>query len=187
MKLKAKLISTIAAFAMVLCLTIVGVWAASQVSVSLTGTITFTSDHVVAEVQLISITGTDGEAVNVDSYRASFNSETTEALKDVSWTMPADLTFKQGSDVVLTFKVTNKSDERAITSSLTSTSTVINAKETLAYGAAQENTTDYTSAASNQIAANASAYYKVTIKVESWDKSANYGANLKIALANVAG
>lgn len=191
MKLKAKLISTIAAFAMVLCLTIVGVWAASQVSVSLTGTITFTSDHVVATVSLDSVKSGDTSIVDCTSYSATFNSDTeavSEGQHNATWALPDNLSFDQGKNVVMTFKIDNSLNERAITAIIESKSVLgENTTETIAYGASAGAASTEGAKTSQTIAAGGEAYYVVTVSVKDWNNSANYAANLVITLNNVNG
>ncbi len=51
MSLKAKLISTISAFVLILTIVIVAVWAATQANVSLGGTINFQATNVYAKVK----------------------------------------------------------------------------------------------------------------------------------------
>ena len=58
MRLKAKLISTISAFVLILTIVIVGVWAATQANIAMGGTINFQATNVYAKISA-TITGMD--------------------------------------------------------------------------------------------------------------------------------
>lgn len=169
MKLKAKLISTIAAFAMVLCLTIVGVWAAATVTVSVTGTVSYTATDVDATV-----TGTiTGITESDKNFSKTFNAASTE--NSGAWDL-SGITFVKNQEVVITLTVKNNSTERSLTATLANNggATGTNTTATLA------EPTTYT------VAAGGTESFTFTIKVGDWNKQASYGIDLLLTLTNVA-
>lgn len=171
MKLKAKLISTIAAFAMVLCLTIVGVWAATTVNVTVTGTVGYIATDVDATVEG-SITGITETG---KTYSQTFNSDTVGEPATGSWDL-SNITFAKGQDVVITLKVTNNSTERALNAKLANNGEAAGTNTTAALGTTTEAT----------VAAKDNASFTFTIKVGDWNKQASYAINLLLTLTNVA-
>lgn len=169
MKLKAKLISTIAAFAMVLCLTIVGVWAAATVTVSVTGTVSYTATDVDATVTGI-ITGINETDKN---FEKTFNAASTE--NSGVWNL-SGITFVKNQDVVITLTVKNNSTERPLQATIANNGEATGTNTTAALGA----TTTYT------VATNSSESFTFTIKVTDWNKQASYGINLLLTLNNQA-
>lgn len=169
MKLKAKLISTIAAFAMVLCLTIVGVWAAATVTVSVTGTVSYTATDVDATV-----TGTiTGITESGKNFEKTFNAASTENSGALNL---SGITFVKNQDVVITLNVKNKSKERPLQATLANNGEATGINTTAALG---ETTT-------STIAAGDNASFTFTIKVTDWNKAASYGINLMLTLNNQA-
>lgn len=169
MKLKAKLISTIAAFAMVLCLTIVGVWAAATVTVSVTGTVSYTATDVDATV-----TGTiTGITESGKNFEKTFNAASTE--NSGAWDL-FGITFVKNQDVVITLNVKNNSTERPLQATLANNGEATGTNTTAALG---ETTT-------STIAAGDNASFTFTIKVTDWNKAASYGINLMLTLNNQA-
>lgn len=171
MKLKAKLISTIAAFAMVLCLTIVGVWAAATVTVSVTGTVSYTATDVDATV-----TGTITGINETDkNFSKTFNAASTE--NSGAWDL-SGITFVKNQDVVITLTVKNNSTERPLKATIANNG-----------GAAGTNTTaTLVEPETSTIAAGGEniATFKLTIKVGDWNKQASYGIGLLLTLENQA-
>lgn len=169
MKLKAKLISTIAAFAMVLCLTIVGVWAAATVTVSVTGTVSYTATDVDATV-----TGTiTGITESGKNFEKTFNAASTE--NSGAWDL-SGITFVKNQDVVITLNVKNNSTERPLQATLANNGEASGTNTTAALG---ETTTSIIAAGDNDD-------FTFTIKVTDWNKAASYGINLLLTLNNQA-
>lgn len=169
MKLKAKLISTIAAFAMVLCLTIVGVWAAATVSVSVTGTVSYTATDVDATV-----TGTiTGITETGKDFSKSFNAGSTD--NSGAWDL-SGITFVKNQDVVITLTVKNNSTERPLEATLANNGEAAGTNTTAALGTTTTST----------VAAGDTASFTFTIKVTDWNKTASYGINLMLTLNNKA-
>lgn len=169
MKLKAKLISTIAAFAMVLCLTIVGVWAAATVTVSVTGTVSYTATDVDATVT--------GEITGITESGKNFSKTFNAGSEDNSgaWDL-SGITFVKNQDVVITLTVKNNSTERPLQATLANNGEATGTNTTAALGETTEAT----------VAANTSASFTFTIKVTDWNKQASYGINLLLTLNNQA-
>lgn len=106
MSLKAKLVSTVAAFVMVLALMVVGVLAASQGTIQMGGSIQFTASDVIADVSLTS-TGMTSNLNKTASYTA-----TTETIQE-TWT-DLNLTFVEGTDIQVSLKVENNATDRPL-------------------------------------------------------------------------
>jgi len=169
MKLKAKLISTIAAFAMVLCLTIVGVWAAATVSVNVTGTVSYTATDVDATV-----TGTiTGIAETGKDFSKTFSADLTD--NSGTWDL-SGITFVKNQDVVITLTVKNNSSERPLEATLANNGEATGTNTTAALGTTTTST----------VAAGDTASFTFTIKVTDWNKTASYGINLMLTLNNKA-
>lgn len=170
MKLKAKLISTIAAFAMVLCLTIVGVWAAATVTVSVTGTVSYTATDVDATVTG-SITGINETG---KSFTKTFNAASTEDSGE--WDL-SGITFVKNQKVVITLTVKNNSTERPLQATLANRGGETGTNTTAALG---ETTTSIIAASGEPVS------FTFTISVKDWNKQASYGIDLLLTLNNQA-
>ena len=168
MKLKAKLISTIAAFAMVLCLTIVGVWAAATVTVSVTGTVSYTATDVNATV-----TGTITGINETKSFTQDFNAD--KADTSGAWDL-SGITFVKNQPVVITLTVKNNSTERSLEAELVNNGGAAGTNTTAALGATTEAT----------INAGDNVDFTFTINVTDWNKQAGYPIDLTLTLKNVA-
>lgn len=168
MKLKAKLISTIAAFAMVLCLTIVGVWAAATVTVSVTGNVSFVPVDINARV-----TGTITGINESKSFTKEFNADIAD--DSGAWDL-SGITFVKHQDVVITLTVENLDETRGLTATITNNgqATGTNTTATLA------------EPKSATVAAKGNASFTFTIKVTDWNKQAGYPIDLTLTLTNVA-
>lgn len=175
MKLKAKLISTIAAFAMVLCLTIVGVWAAATVTVTVTGNVSFSPTDVNVRVQG-SITGI---AETGKTYDKTFNDETPDEQANDTWALE-NITFVKHQDVVITLKVTNLDSTRSFKATLANSGSGTNT--TAALGTTTEPTIEGTTATAT-INAGQTETFTFTIHVTDWNKAAGYNINLLLTLA----
>lgn len=171
MKLKAKLISTIAAFAMVLCLTIVGVWAATSVKVNVTGTVTYTAKDVNATVTG-AITGINESG---KAYSKSWNADNNEATAEDTWDL-SDITFVKNQSVVITLTVKNNDTARSLTATLVNEGAATGTNTTAVLGA----TTTAT------VAAGESQDFTFTISVDNWNLAASYSIDLALTLVAVA-
>lgn len=120
MSLKAKLVSTISAFCLVLALMVVGVLAATTATVSLGGSLSFTAKDVYAKVTVTSegattnLTGGDGQNKTFDSTTAEDGTANAWKVKNL------DLEFaSKTGEIVIAIKIDNLSTERAIDVDLT--------------------------------------------------------------------
>ena len=113
MTTKAKLVSTIAAFCLVLALMVVGVLAATSATVNIGGTISFTAQDVVGSVSISS----SGDQASAISGSQSFNAENDDPLT-IDLTGKA-LTFVKAADdtpatITVTLTINNASTERGM-------------------------------------------------------------------------
>lgn len=119
MSLKAKLATTLAALCMVICLLTVGVWAAAQINVTVSGSVSFAATDVWAKVSVKS----EHAAEDVTEDYVIFNANPSEDEDSKSTT--AGTTDKWGSlslqfdnatkaDIVITIKVENLHEENAL-------------------------------------------------------------------------
>ena len=117
MSLKMKLTSTIAAFLLILGLTIMGVMAAPSATVNLGGSISFSATDVFAVVKG-SVTGSaeanvqEGGVLNLETL--NFSSETDATEEGAKWSN-TNLTFDNlGSEIAITITIENKATDRAL-------------------------------------------------------------------------
>ena len=112
MSLKAKLISTISAFVLILTIVIVAVWAATQANVSLGGTINFQATNVYAKVSG-TVTGMDSNPT-LPPLIFSVGEEASQETVIEQWNN-LDLVFKtSGTPIEIEVTVENLSDERSL-------------------------------------------------------------------------
>ena len=111
MSLKAKLVSTVAAFLMVLALMVVGVFAATSGSIQMGGSLTFNATDVVGRVDLATVGNSGGEIT-----KTTEDFDATDDSVDFSWTTgegeAIDLVFSEGTDITVKITVTNKASDR---------------------------------------------------------------------------
>ncbi len=118
MSLKAKLVSSVAAFMLVIALLVVGVLAASQVTVNMGGSISFTATDVHAKVE-ITVAGTSEETQPSKTYIFSYNKgesvTTGELVTGDSATWDSNSwTFGANRQITVTVKITNLDAKREI-------------------------------------------------------------------------
>ena len=112
MSLKAKLISTISAFVLILTIVIVAVWAASTANVSLGGTINFQATNVYAKVSG-TVTGMDSNPA-LPSLILSEGKDASEEPDIEQWNN-LNLVFNtSGTPIEIEVTVENLSDERSL-------------------------------------------------------------------------
>ena len=185
MTLKAKLVSTIAAFALVLALLVVGVLAASSASINMSGSLSFTATDVNATVD-ISVAGNTA-AGDVGDGTYTFNSATADASKDVTLSGLAWTFASKTSTITLTIVVTNNDETRSLTSTLTPTLTKLAAANVTAAASVTGGEGEADDA--QTLTAGESVTYTVTFKITDANKSVSSTAatwSAKLALANVA-
>lgn len=108
MSLKAKLVSSVAAFMLVLALLVVGILAVPSATINMGGSISFQATDVNATVN-ITVTGTDEKKQPSKSY--TFNADTDtqpEAWTGLNWN------FGEGREIVVTITVTNNDTVRQL-------------------------------------------------------------------------
>lgn len=117
MTTKAKLVSTIAAFCLVLALMVVGVLAASSATVNLGGSLSFIASDVDATVTV----NATGCSETIDGSSPNYSHTFDAGSEESDWTNEnIDLTFSdKDTDIVITIKVTNNNEERALKVSFT--------------------------------------------------------------------
>lgn len=118
MSLKAKLVSTIAAFCMVICLLSVGIWAASTGTVTLGGSVSFVAEDVNVKVEYVGMEGGTGtyshDAIIWNSSKEP-NAE-NDKFEGMNFGFKKDAENAAAYDeIVITLKVTNLSQERGVT------------------------------------------------------------------------
>ena len=112
MSLKAKLISTISAFVLILTIVIVAVWAATQANVSLGGTVNFQATNVYAKVSG-KVTGMDSNPI-LPTLIFSEGADASEETDIEKWNN-LDLVFNTaGTPIEIEVTVENLSDERSL-------------------------------------------------------------------------
>ena len=181
MKLKAKLVSTIAAFCLVLCLTIVGVWAATSATVTMGGNISFKATDVNAEVSGGNFTGVSG-APTLTTLVFDGN-ETASDASDVTgidtWT-GWNLTFSGKTDATFKITVKNTNAERALNATLTNTtSDATNCTISVEVGEVDKDG-QVVSVAKN----NGTVEYIITIHIENPNLAASATLGFELLLAN---
>lgn len=184
MKLKAKLVTTCAAFCLILCLTIVGVWAVATPSIPMGGSVGFTATDVNATIRG-SFSGIS-EQHDLTALKLDANTTDVESVAGYDTWQNWDLNFADKTkDIVLTITVKNDSTERAINATFTDSSSELkNITVSLAGGNADGNG-EYVSGTKVIIPKEQSVTFKVTIHVENKNNSASAALTLKLLLENV--
>ena len=184
MKLKAKLATTCAAFCLILCLTIVGVWAVTTASIPMGGSVGFTASDVDATISG-SFTGISGSQ-DLTTLKLDASTTDVESVDGYKTWQGWKLNFaNKTQDIVLTITVTNDNTERAIDATFTdNTSALTNMTVSLAGGDAA-GSASYTSGTEVTIPTGQSVIFKVTIHVENANNSASATLALNLLLENV--
>ncbi len=169
MSLKAKLVSTIAAFCMVICLLSVGIWAANTGTVNVGGTVSFVASDV--DVSIYGVVGTEAaEAEAITTEIVTWNAASEGTLTE-DWTNA--LNFTKGEDIVISLKVVNNSEQRSVAVTLTDDGTTA---------------TNYTHtpSAGSTIEAEGVAVYTITLSVTDWNKLVTGNLSYDLVVTNVA-
>ena len=181
MSLKAKLISTISAFCLVIALLVVGVLAVNPAKVNMGGNITFSATDVMATISA-NVTGISGS----HSFDNIVFDETTDDgnATNTSWTN-LNFTFaNKTTDIVLTITITNDSDERDFTVAYTAPTGINNVDVTSKVTNADEPEDDYSEAIT--VTKGTSATIKITFHITDNSKSAGGAWNVSLDLTNKA-
>ena len=187
MTLKAKLVSTIAAFALVLALLVVGVLAASSATVNMSGSLSFTADDVAATVKVSST----GAKQNISAADKTISFDSSNDTASQTWN-DLDLAFSdKNTDIVITIEIKNDSTERAMTVTTATLPSVTgsNVEATLTYSTT--NASPVTDQTLPTTAINVEKGKTCTIKMTIGIKNTNLSVTgsswtAALALANVA-
>ncbi len=184
MSLKAKLVSTISAFCLVLALLVVGVFAASNATVNLSGSLSFTADDVMAS---ISVTSTGAET-DLSNKTGTLDQNSANVTMD-----NLDLVFAtSNTPIVITVTITNDSDNRAFTVQTDDIAVVVADKNvtltSFKYNNNSAGDQDVVASKAVTVAANTSVIYTITLNLTNPDANVAEGAawSVDFALANVA-
>lgn len=109
MSLKAKLVSSVAAFCLVLALLVVGILAVPSATINMGGTISFQATDVNATVA-ITVAGTEE---TIDPVNYTYNASQGEATVENVWKTTA-WNFDENREIVVTITVTNKDTVRQL-------------------------------------------------------------------------
>ena len=188
MSLKAKLVTSISAFALVLALLIVGVLAANSVTVNMGGSISFTATDVHARVTI----NVEGTAANdtTDDAKYLFTYDADEEAGDATlitggsaaWT-GKNWTFDETRTITVTVLIENLDDTRSI--NVTFVAPEDNDNPAIGANLTCVTTTTGTAVASAKIAGGGDLTYtmKFTITDQNASVSAAWGAKLTLANA----
>ncbi len=184
MKLKAKLATTCAAFCLILCLTIVGVWAVATPSIPMSGTVGFTASDVNATISG-SFTGISGQH-NLTTLKLDASTTNVADVDGYDTWQNWDLNFADNAqDIVLTITVKNENTKRAIDATFTDSSSPLDNITVSLAGGDATGSGSYTSGTKVTIRATESVTFKVTIHVENANYSASAALALNLLLENV--
>lgn len=179
---KVKLVSVIAAFALILSLVVAGVLAAQSATVNLGGTITFQAKDVQATISAATVVnGTVADAAN-KLQEVVLDADNDGSTAIATWA-GLDITFDEsGDDVTVTFTITNNHGEKdLVVTTVQTDGTTDNATMTTTV------TGGTGTVASNTIAVGSSAEYTVTFHIVDQNASASItGFNLAIGLTMAA-
>ena len=109
MSLKAKLVSSVAAFCLVLALLVVGILAVPSATINMGGSISFQATDVNATVA-ITVAGTEE---TIDPVNYTYNASQGEATVENVWKTTA-WNFDENREIVVTITVTNKDTVRQL-------------------------------------------------------------------------
>lgn len=197
MSLKVKLISTIAAVCMVICLLSVGIWAASVGTVNVGGTVSFVAEDVDVTItatvtgskttgQTRTITWDAGTAYNADG--EDEDDVANDALV-ADWT-DLVLDFQKNTPIVIEITITNNSEQRSVGVAISDngsnptnwTHGVDKPADTLEYigATAGEIVGEQATAASNV------GTYTITLTGTDWNELMAGTLNYKVVVTNIA-
>ena len=191
MTYKAKLITSICAFFLVLALLAAGVWAAKTINISIGGTVNFTATSVYCTV-----TGeVENAKTNPTLHQLDFSADTNHTA---TWS-PTDLSFQDegtnmGQDIIMTITITNLAT-RGLNVTLTNTSSQTpgygdqNVEIDIKYGTTAENATTYTSGTTQTITAGTTSshttgVFVITFHLATKNNPATLNYNFTVNLEN---
>lgn len=172
MTLRAKLLTSIAAFTLVLALLIVGVLAVKEATVPITGNIVFQAEDVNVEITGTLSNATTAHSFTMLKYDAN-NTPGSEAL-DTWKNVKIDFKNQASNSITFAITVTNKDDTREMYASVSSTvlsglsSNANNCTATIKTGAGA-----YTWGSEVDITKGASVTFTITFAIGTRNKSVN--------------
>lgn len=177
MKLKAKLVSTIAAFCLVLCLTIVGVWAVTSATVTMGGNISFTATDVNATVTFNEFTGVSVAPTPEKLVYNGTEESSTPSSGDVSTWSDWNLTFSdKGTPAVLKFTIANTHGQNDLKVKFTDSSNLTAKTNNCTIAVTDNNAGDVTAAEGITLATGESVQITVTITIDDKNESVSAAA-----------
>lgn len=174
MTLKTKLISIIVAFVMVVSLMLVGIFASSTITMQMGGNVSFTTNGVYAEVTG-TITGASGGQVTLPKVEIDCTDITENITMPTEWTnMP--LTFDEnGSEITVSFTITNLATDRNIDTTITDT-TIANG-----FTVTRDCDRETISETDNRIITDSATYtFKLNVSSKNSPASGTFGINVHL-------
>lgn len=195
MTYKAKLITSICAFFLVLALLAAGVWAAKTINISIGGTVNFTATSVYCNVDGVIKGSKEGTQTLTQLHFEADDGNNITATG--SWT--PDLNFvdegdTMGQDITMTITITNLAT-RGLNVTLTNTSSQTpgygdqNVEIDIKYGTTAENATTYTSGTTQTITAGTTSshttgVFVITFHLTTKNNPATLNYNFTVNLVN---
>ena len=174
MTLKTKLISTVIALIMVASLMLVGIFANPTITMQMGGNVSFTANGVYAEVTG-TITGASGGQVTLPKVEIDYTDTTENITMPSEWTnMP--LTFDEnGSEITVSFTITNLATDRNIDTTITDT-TVTNG-----FTVTRDCDGETISETDNRIITDSATYtFKLNVSSKNSPASGTFGINVHL-------
>ena len=174
MTLKTKLISTVIALIMVASLMLVGIFANPTITMQMGGNVSFTTNGVYAEVTG-TITGASGGQVTLPKVEIDCTDITENITMPTEWTnMP--LTFDEnGSEITVSFTITNLATDRNIDTTITDTTVANGFTVTRDCGGETISETD------NRIITDSATYtFKLNVSSKNSPASGTFGINVHL-------
>ena len=195
MTYKAKLITSICAFFLVLALLAAGVWAAKTINISIGGTVNFTATSVYCNVDGVIEGSKEGTQTLTQLHFEADDGNNITATG--SWT--PDLNFvdegdTMGQDITMTITITNLAT-RGLNVTLTNTSSQTpgygdqNVEIDIKYGTTAENATTYNSGTTQTITAGTTSshttgVFVITFHLATTNNPATFNYNFTVNLEN---
>ena len=195
MTYKAKLITSICAFFLVLALLAAGVWAAKTVNISIGGTVNFTATSVYCNVDGVIKGSKEGTQTLTQLHFEADESESSTLTG--SWTPNLNFVDEgdtMGQDITMTITITNLAT-RGLNVTLTNTSSQTpgygdqNVEIDIKYGTTAENATTYTSGTTQTITAGTTSshttgVFVITFHLTTKNNPATLNYNFTVNLVN---
>ena len=195
MTYKAKLITSICAFFLVLALLAAGVWAAKTINISIGGTVNFTATSVYCNVDGVIKGSKEGTQTLTQLHFEADESESSTLTG--SWTPNLNFVDEgdtMGQDITMTITITNLAT-RGLNVTLTNTSSQTpgygdqNVEIDIKYGTTAENATTYTSGTTQTITAGTTSshttgVFVITFHLTTKNNPATLNYNFTVNLEN---